>query len=184
MALETLEIRIIVPGTFAKIFYRAIVNRWIGALYAIRITMATRLRAGILVFRVAGGARLDIHSGGLGVSRRIDSRIPKIIEVIQRNGSFLSMARFTEGRQIVATLAVRFLALGFLPVIETEIQAVNITQDIFAGMAIAAEGLRLMAGETVLAVGASLEFMTVIPVRGMYHLGHLRRAGVTDFAIG
>ncbi len=174
MACETLESGIVVPGTVTQIGYIGRMDSRIGSENAVAIPVAAWLGTERLRNIVTGGAPADILAGRIGMGRGINPRTEIKESMVERYGSFLSVAWLAECFKIVTASALEFLALGIESMIEFVIEIVRETGQVVISVAITAECFGLMAGETSRAsldIGVELVRMLVIP--GMYQCPHL-----------
>lgn len=182
MALETLEPRVVVPRPFAKIGDIGVVDRGICAPDAVIVPMAPWLRTCHALIVMAGRTRFYIATGGLGVSLRAKPWAPGREEVVVGSSAHLIVTIVAEGLDVVTILAFGLFAFGVKAMVETIVKIVHGLDQVIAGMAIAAESLAVVAWLAVLFGGVGIEFMRVLPVRRMEHLGHLHRAGMAKLA--
>ncbi len=85
---------------------------------------------------------------------------------------------------VMTALALEFLPLGIERVIEPVVEIMGKAGQVVVSMAVAAESLGLVAGETVLAVlGVGFKFVRMLPVGGMNHRLHFFGTRMTIFAV-
>ena len=134
VAPETLEFGIIMPRPLLRIHEIAGVNIGIGAPDTIPVAMTAGLAAGEALIVMARGARFDILPGEIGVGTGISPGIPDLIKMAERNDVLLVVTIAAECLEIVAALALGFLALGIEAMIETIVQVVHGFNQVIAGV--------------------------------------------------
>ncbi len=127
--------------------------------------MASRCSAGDVRSRVAARAIFDIPLGGVTMSIRRAS--PISLEMVNRFGLLLLMARCAERIEVMATLTLEFFPFGIDTMIPAIIKFMHISGQIIIGMALAAEILCQMAWTAIPGLGIGIKFMLVPPTLRM-----------------